>query len=214
MSSKGLFIAGTDTGVGKTFITCALARAARDRKLKVGVMKPLASGSWDDSRALKKASGVKDPFSLITPYYFREPLAPLVAAEREKKKIEKSKILTAFRKLQKRHKFLLVEGSGGLLVPILESYNVLDLIRDLKLPTLLVARAGLGTLNHTLLSYRALRQKGIRVAAVVLNGYRGRTTAEETNPDVLRRLLPVPVVTHKRGDPFGGGLLALCEKYL
>ena len=136
---KVIFVAGTDTGVGKTVVAGALAAALRLRGFKVGVMKPVACGSLEDSRSLKACSGSWDPLSLITPIYLKQPLSPNVAARMEGKTIRIERIRKAFLELSgKGHDFLVVEGCGGLLVPINNDHFVVDLIRLMRAKTILV----------------------------------------------------------------------------
>lgn len=170
----GLFIAGTDTNVGKTLVTAGLAAYLRERGYDAGVMKPVESGGLSgapssDSVLLKKVSQSSDDLDLINTYAFEAPLAPGVAAELEGVEISFDRILESFRRLELLHKTVLVEGAGGLFVPLGPGRSVIDLILALGLPVLLVARAGLGTVNHTLLSLEALQRREIPVAGIVLN---------------------------------------------
>ncbi len=172
--SKALFITGTDTHVGKTVVTGALAAYLRSKGRSVGVMKPLESGSFSgakssDSFFLKEMSGSSDDLDLINTYAFEAPLAPGVAAELEGIEISFDRILENFQKLALIHEILLVEGAGGLMVPLSKNKLGIDLIQMLKIPVLLVARVGLGTINHTLLTLSCLEQKKIPVAGVVFN---------------------------------------------
>ncbi len=201
--SSGLFITGTDTGVGKTFVAAALARALREQGVDVGVMKPIETGCRlrqgkfypADGALLRQTAGVRDALDLVTPVRFRLPLAPYAADVQEGKSVNLRLVDQAFRTLRKRHSFLLVEGIGGLLVPIRRDYSVLDLIQRIGLPVLVVARLGLGTINHTLLTVHRLREAKVPVAGVFLNRTTAgrKTPAERTNPATLRRLLHLPV---------------------
>ena len=129
---KTLFVAGTDTGVGKTIIAGALAGALRLRGHRVGVMKPVACGSWDDSRYLRRLAGVSDDLHSITPVYFERPLSPNVAARFEKKTVDVKTIMRLYETLKKKYDILVVEGCGGLLVPIMDRFFVVDLISRMK----------------------------------------------------------------------------------
>lgn len=193
MKSKSIFITATDTGVGKTIISCAMGLALRRRGVDIGFMKPFQC-SGDDTDFSIKTLGIKDEKSLVNPYYAQEPLAPYAAFKREKIKIDLEKVFGAYKELQKRHEFLIVEGIGGLLVPIRENYLVADLIKDLDIPAIIIARSGLGTLNHTLLTQRYALDYGIKVKGIMLNGFRGKTLAEKTNPQVLKDFLDVPLL--------------------
>ena len=178
-----LFITGTDTNVGKTVVTAALGAFLREKGKSVGVMKPLESGclsgarpkgrgqslTKSDSLYLKEMVGSKDDLDLINTYAFVAPLAPGVAASLEGVEISFAKIHENFSKLSLIHEIVLVEGAGGLFVPLSKKQTVLDLIKLLKAQVLVVARAGLGTINHTLLTLSALEKENIEVAGVVLN---------------------------------------------
>lgn len=190
---KAIFVTGTDTEVGKTIVSCAIGLALKKKGIDVGVMKPFQC-SGGDADFLVKVLGIKDEKELVNPYYAGEPLAPYVAFERADVEIDLEKVLAAYEKLRERHEFLIVEGIGGLLVPIKENYTVCDLIRDLDIPALIVARAGLGTLNHTLLTYRYAADYGVRVQGVILNGLKGKGLAEKTNPAALKAFLEVPLL--------------------
>jgi len=200
---RGIFITGTDTGVGKTYVATGLAGALRGRGVDVGVMKPVETGCVrrrgrlvpSDAVALRNAAGVRDRFDDINPYRFAKPLAPSVAAALEKKTINPDRIRSALDRLCKNHRFVIVEGAGGIMVPLSGRYTYLDLAHDLGLPVLIVARPGLGTINHTLLTIEAVRRRRIVVAGVVINDTQGgrQGTAERTNPGVIRELSGVEI---------------------
>src|SRR3990167_2155347 len=148
--NKGIFITGMDTGVGKTVVTAGLVLSLKHKGLDVGIMKPIQSGGRGDTEFLIKVSGVNDEIELINPYYLKKPLAPLTASEIEGVKIDITAIKNAFEELSRRHDIVIVEGIGGLLVPLTEDYFVSDLILELDIPVIVVSRVGLGTINHTL----------------------------------------------------------------
>jgi dethiobiotin synthetase len=186
---RGILVTGTSTGVGKTAVAAALARILRRRGVDVGVMKPAATGVPPDEDAdlLRAAAGVDDPLVLVSPIRFAEPLAPAVAASRAGVAVDPGAIRAAFATLAGRHRFLVVEGVGGLLVPLARKWNVADLSRDLALPLLLVAPAGLGTLNHVALTLEAAAARSLRVLGIVLVRERegDPDLAERTNPAAL-----------------------------
>ena len=192
----GIFITGTDTGVGKTYVTQYLAEEFRRQGSDVGIMKPISCGPAKDNDALllKKRLKINDPIHLINPIHLKHPLAPIPAARLEKKKIDLKKIFSAFKELEKKHDLVLVEGVGGVAVPINKNYCVIDLIKDLKLPTIIVARAGLGTINHTLLTVSALREQGIEIMGIILNSFRGKELSEKSNAEMIEELSGVPVI--------------------
>ncbi len=210
--ARGLFVTGTDTGVGKTAVAAGLAAWCHARGMDVGVMKPIASGGtrladpghtrWisPDAALLSHAAGVSDPWPLINPLCFREPLAPYAASLRAHQPIHWSSIIRAFQQLAQRHRFLILEGIGGLLVPLSRRRTVVDLIRMLRLPCLVVARLRLGTLNHTLLTVHEAQRAHLKVLGVVLNAAESPSTesgarvAEQSNPAILKTCLSVPLL--------------------
>lgn len=196
MLPKSVFITATDTGIGKTVVAAALALCLRDQG-RVAAFKPVESGvpSTDgnlaDSEILAQASHLED-FEAACLYRLTHPLAPAVAAEMEGVQIHPDRILRRIRSLKRNHDYLVVEGIGGVRVPIRWDYSVLDLMSDLALPVLLVARAGLGTLNHTLLTLDAIQARGLQTWAILLNSC--STTPgidEQTNPRALKKLTGV-----------------------
>lgn len=202
----GIFITGTDTGVGKTVITAALAwtlkRAGRD----VAVMKPVQTGAEEtgpmDIDFVQKVLDTKYDVDDVCPYRFPKPLAPLVASEAVGEKIDPGKIRKAYNKLKSAHDLVLVEGAGGLLVPILEDYLMSDLAHDLDLSVVVVARPGLGTLNHTLLTVQSARSRGLRVLGVVINNFPPDPgIAERTNPGLITTMAGVPLLGVYPSDP-------------
>ncbi|MCU0667862.1 MAG: dethiobiotin synthase [Myxococcota bacterium] len=199
MPHAGVFITGTDTGVGKTVAGCAIAEALRRRGIDVGVMKPIETGVGAqgplDAIALIEAAGVNDPIELVCPQRFELPAAPNVAAAREGRSVDVPAIRAAFQALRARHAFLLVEGAGGLLVPIASDFTMADLMAEMELPILVVARGTLGTVNHTLLTLEAIERRGLPLAGVVVShGPRRISGAEEENLVALRELLGTRLV--------------------
>lgn len=195
-------VTGTDTGIGKTVVTCALAALARRRGRKVAAMKPIESGiderpvaaqGWhSDAERLRAACGdVHDP-SLVRPYVLTEPLAPMVAARRAGVQLSLPVLDAARARLEQDHDLLLVEGAGGLLVPITHDVSYASLFARWQCELIIVAGNRLGVLNHLLLTVRAAEQEGLHVRAVVLTSITDAdpTVAEATNYDVLRQLLP------------------------
>jgi dethiobiotin synthetase len=195
MKGPGVFIAGTDTGVGKTVVSCLLAEALRRAGRNPGVMKPYSAGAWEDTRSLKKAAGAAEPLHVITPVYFEKPLAPGVRALTGKTDGtgEMRRILSAYRALKRDHPFVIVEGIGGALVPLARGLDAADMAARFGLPAWVVARPSLGTLNHTLLTVEALARRKVRTARIVVSGYTGRDEAERTNPVLLAKLTGLPV---------------------
>lgn len=203
MRAKGIFITGTDTGIGKTIVAAAVARHLRKTGFRVGVLKPVTSGAVvldgrlasEDAELLRWASECSAPDRIIAPYLLREPLAPSEAASREGVVIELGPIREAFDYLSSCHDFIIVEGAGGLLVPLAEHLLVADLAATLSLPLLIVARPNLGTVNHTLMTCECARSRGIEVLGVVINGQSAQPdAAEEYAPRLISKLAAVPVL--------------------
>lgn len=193
---RGIFVTGTDTGVGKTVVAAGLAAALKARGVNVGVMKPVQTGDYPgDAAVLRLAAGVDDPLKLILPCYLQAPLAPAVAASLGDRPVSPTLIMEGFHELCRRHEFMIVEGVGGLMVPLLDGYSVADLIIAMGLPALVVARPGLGTINHTLLTIKQAQSAGIRVLGTVINGCTDQPDlAERTNPQAIERYSGLPVL--------------------
>lgn len=192
--NKGIFVTGTDTEVGKTVVACGLANLLKSQGFKVGVMKPIATGSREDAERLRKSVGITESIDVVNPQYFKQPVAPTVAASLERRSIDMNAIYRSYWFMQKHYDVVIVEGIGGVKVPLGESTYVVDLIQALRLPTLVVARAGLGTLNHTLLTLDALEAEKISVMGVLLNGSKSKTLSEKTNPEELQDHSVIPVL--------------------
>jgi len=204
---EGVFITGTDTGVGKTIVTAGLISLFIDEGLDVGVMKPIETGCLRrngrlvprDATLLKEVSGSKDDLSLINPYQFSKPLAPLIASEIDHKEIELEKISSAYRRLKKNHDLIFVEGAGGLLVPLTRRSTNLDLIRKLDLPLIIVVGSRLGAVNHTLLTINWAKENGVKVIGILINhppfhSTLSKNLAEKTNPRLIRYFTEVPIL--------------------
>lgn len=200
----GFFVTGTDTGVGKTVISAALIKTFQAKGINACGMKPVETGCKringtlipSDGTFLKQIARMDDPIERITPFCFETPAAPSVASEIEKRDIDIRLIKERFQELQKKYQTAIVEGAGGLLVPLKRDYFVIDLVRELALPIIVVSRPSLGTINHTLLTVNYALKEGIKVAGIIIN-FSNRpenTAAEKTNPAVIRKLSPVPVI--------------------
>jgi dethiobiotin synthetase len=202
---KGVFVTGTDTEVGKTIVTASLVSLLLRDGLDVGVMKPVETGCPKkngrlvprDATFLKVVSGSRDSLSLINPYRFSKPLAPLIAAEIDHKKVNLQRISSAYRKIRKRHDIIFVEGAGGLLVPLTGKLTSLDLILKLSLPMILVVGSKLGAVNHTLLTLNWARENGIKIIGLIINQLNRssrKNLAEKTNPMLIRSFAGVPIL--------------------
>jgi dethiobiotin synthetase len=190
---KGIFVTGTDTEIGKTYVACSIARSLVKRKIKTGVMKPFASGSRQDAYKLIKAASLKEPVDRVNPLFFRHPLAPMVSAKLSKNRANMQKVWKSFRYFAGKYSFNIVEGIGGVMVPLKDGYTVLDMIKEFGLPVVVAARPDLGTINHTLLTVRALQERKIHVIGTVLSGRKRLGLAEMTNPGVIEKLTKLPV---------------------
>ena len=198
-----LAVTGTDTEIGKTVVSCALLSVARARGLRIAAMKPMETGVFahtrvegpsmrSDAERLRAASGVADPMELIRPISLVEPLAPMVAAKRAGLTLDLDRLDRAFHTLAADRDLIVVEGAGGLLVPITRTFSFAQLFARWRCDLVLVAGNRLGVINHTLLTVRAAEAEGLRVRAVVLTSLTGRdaSVAEATNFDALTELLP------------------------
>ncbi len=201
--SKGIFIIGTDTGVGKTVVGAGLALCLKDRGIKVGVMKPVATGCLESNDHLYSQDAIylfeaaENEYPLLSsPLRFKNPLAPSVTSEIEKKPMDLKKVFWAYREIREIYNFIIVEGIGGLLVPLSNNYFVADLVKEFDLPVIIVARTGLGTINHTLLTVQAAKNRGLKVKGIILNGLpeTNLSLAEKTNPRIVQDLTGVPVL--------------------
>ncbi|MBF0343165.1 MAG: dethiobiotin synthase [Nitrospirae bacterium] len=199
---KGFFITGTDTGVGKTIITAIVALALQERGLRTTVIKPIETGCMlsgqglvpPDGLFLKNILNLDDDIDRITPVRYALPLAPLVAAKLENREVDLQRLRRCFAELN-TYEAVVVEGIGGLMVPITEDYFVYDMIKELGLPVILVAAAGLGSINHTLLSIDFMKSHNISTAGLIINhnvSYHG--IANRTTPDTISRLSPINII--------------------
>lgn len=200
--TRAIFITGTDTNVGKTIVTATLARVLRDQGVNVGIMKPVTSGCVErdgtlvseDAELLAWAAGVNIEEDSV-PYRLRAPIAPSVAAERENVRIGFPVITEAFESLLSKHDFVLVEGAGGLMVPLSGGLMVADLVLAMKIPLLVVARPNLGTINHTVLTCFAAKQLGIDVRGTIINSFPAQAgPAESYVPHLMDTLSGVPLL--------------------
>lgn len=202
---SGCFVTGTDTGVGKTLITAALALCLKQRGLRVGVMKPIETGQLDgsgvsDAERLRAIVEAPDPVEIVTPYRFSAPLAPLAAARLAGSTIDMDRIVAAYETLAAGHPMVVVEGIGGVMVPISPQVTVRDLIARLGLPAVVVGRASLGGVNHALLTVEALRERGVVTLGIVLNHPAAPPRSpmdamqEESTVELVKELSGVPVI--------------------
>lgn len=199
---KGIFITGTDTGVGKTIVSATLVRLLRLRGINVGVMKPATSGCReengklvsDDALLLCRAAGVPCD-SDSAPYLLREPLAPAEAARIDNRLIDFEHLHSCHARIAARHDFVIIEGAGGLMVPLSGMKTVADLALETKLPLLVVARPNLGTINHTALTCLVARQMGIETTGVIINNFPEMPgLAEQSAAHYIKGLCQAPLL--------------------
>lgn len=203
--NHGLFITGTDTGVGKTVVTAALALHLKKQGLTVGVMKPIETGvspardAHSDAARLRSIIESEEPLGAIRPYGFTQPVAPLAAAQADGTTINPETIKKVYRLLSGRYEYMVIEGVGGVRVPITPKISVTELIKSLRLPVVVVGRSCLGGINHALLTIDALQRSKIPIVAVVLNRTESTRSAvsrlqERTTLEILRTQAGVPVL--------------------
>jgi dethiobiotin synthetase len=201
---SGVFITGTDTDIGKTVITTGLISALRARGYDIGGMKPVQSGAIKqdgqllapDIEFLLNYTDLADAYDLLNPIRLEPALAPSVAAKLAEKEVDINQIMTAYQNLQTNYQGLIVEGAGGLMVPLTDDFLIPDLVKSLDLPVIVVARPDLGTINHTVLTVKAAQNLGLEVLGVIINGYQAAEAgvAEKTNPDLIAQLAEVPIL--------------------
>jgi len=202
MNAGGVFVTGTDTGVGKTIVGAALAGAMCLRGIDAGVMKPiqtgvsvLAPGRLTDADYLKAVSGCNDPIELICPVMLAEPLAPSVAARIQNTSVSLDAIRHAFLTLTMRHEFLIVEGAGGLAVPITDDYLMSDLAAEIGYSIVIVTRPGLGAINHTVLTASFARAANLHVAGIIVANWPDKPgLAESTNSREIELHTGLPIL--------------------
>jgi len=187
-----LFITATDTGIGKTFVACGLAKFLLEKGVDVAYYKPLSCGGdlSEDMDSISRSA--KCP--VYGTYHFKSPLSPYAASKIQKESVKIQKILNDFKNIQKKHDFVIVEGIGGALVPITDKFFVADLIAMMKIPAIVVARAGLGTINHTLLTIEALKKRKVNILGIILNGFKGKDISEKSNAEIIEELSGLPIL--------------------
>ncbi|MDP8247230.1 MAG: dethiobiotin synthase [Candidatus Tritonobacter lacicola] len=202
---RGIFITGTDTGVGKTVVSAALLLALRGKSIDAGYMKPVATGCVvkdgrlvsPDVQFIREVCDIEDDDGLVSPVVFAPPVDPLTASAMAGRSIEMRVLEDAYEELSGRHGFLVVEGIGGIAVPLGPGFDVCDLISALDLPALVVIRPSLGTINHTILTVDYAMRRGVDVLALVVNSAspgRAAGPAGRTGPELIERKLGIPVI--------------------
>ncbi|MEX0911615.1 MAG: dethiobiotin synthase [Nitrosopumilaceae archaeon] len=199
---RAYFVTGTDTGVGKTAITAGIAGSLRKLGVNVGVMKPIATGyqqkagyKSSDVTILAEAAGIKDPEDLINPVFLPIPTSPYDASKLLSMPIDIPLILTKFKKLLSLHDMILIEGIGGIMTPITKNFFVADMIKAMAIETIVVTRATLGTLNHTVMTCKMCKDYDIKVKGLVINNFDEKgTPAEKSAPTTLYELTGINII--------------------
>tara|TARA_Y100000310_G_scaffold281057_1_gene301237 strand:+ start:489 stop:1163 length:675 start_codon:yes stop_codon:yes gene_type:complete len=196
---KGIFITGTDTDVGKTVITGVLTKLFLNQGKKVAVYKPVGSGNKrkeaptsPDLKVVQELSGIETEH-LYSDYDFELFASPHLASEKENIQIDIEKIKKRVEELKNKYDIILIEGAGGVIVPITRTYTVLDLIKELQTEVIIVARAGLGTINHSSLTAEVLKQHHIKIKGCILNFYKGGLI-EEDNEKIIQELNNIKII--------------------
>jgi len=187
---KSIFITGTDTDVGKTYVTAGIVAALKKQGTDVGIMKPFAAGTpqktgykSEDVQILSNAAQVNDPEKLVNPYFFLIPASPFTAAKNIGTKIDVKMVLNCFKQLSSLHEILLVEGIGGAMTPILQNYFVTNLIKDMNLETIIVTSSKIGTVNHTIMTCKMCQYYKIKIRGIIINNL----NLDGYSKDVLKR---------------------------
>lgn len=195
------FITGTDTDVGKTYVTAGLAVTLRKMGIDVGIMKPFAAGKKqkkgfksEDVEILANAAQINDPENLLNPQFFEMAAAPYTASKTLKKRVHLDLVLQNFQKLGKIHDMLLIEGMGGIMAPILKDYYVANLIKDMRIPTIIVARSKIGTINHTIMTCLMCQRYKIPIKGIIINNFDSDGYDISDLKRDIKGLLNVPVL--------------------
>jgi dethiobiotin synthetase len=201
---KGIFITGTDTGIGKTTVAAGLASAMCRKGIDIGVMKPFATAEKifsykyksEDSALLARAAKIKDPDEEINPFFYSIPTAPFVAAKITKEKaVNLSAAKSIYDRLASKHDFMIVEGIGGIMVPLTKKESVADFVRLLNLSTIIVASSRIGTINQVLLTVKACRDYGLDILGIIINGMpREPSIVEKRIVDIIQEVSSVAVL--------------------
>lgn len=201
--SRGIFIIGTDTDVGKTFITGGLTYVLRKNGYNTCCFKPIQSGGTlkenklipDDVNFVKTICSIDESYDSMNVYCLKEAVSPHLASNMEDMLIDKDTIVDSYKKLQEKYDYIIVEGAGGIIVPLIENeYFVYDLIKDLNLSCIIVCKAGVGTINHTVLTYEFVKSKGIDVKGIIVNKY-NKKFYEDDNIKTIESITGLKVIS-------------------
>jgi dethiobiotin synthetase len=191
----GIFVTATDTEVGKTYVSCKILEALKGLGINCGCFKPVSTGDRNDANALIKASHIKECPEVVTPVFFKNPMSPYGASLLENKKFDFKKIEKTFKYFVDKYDFTVVEGVGGVLVPLKKDFFVSDLIKKFKFPVVVVARYNLGTINHTLLTIKKLKNDNQKILGIILNGNKNKNDISvKSNAKLIKQLTKLPVL--------------------
>jgi len=188
-SARLFFVTGPDTGVGKTVFTALTTRFLREHGFRVAALKPICSGGRDDARQLHRAAGKVLRLNVVNPWHFRAPLAPLLAARQERKRLQLRTVVAHIRRITRRFEIVIVEGAGGLLSPLGENFDSRDLIQALGAEAIVVCPNQLGAVNRVRLVLEALPPAAVRQARVVLVDPPKPDATSKTNASLLAEFL-------------------------
>jgi len=199
---KAYFVTGTDTGVGKATVTAGLAGCIRNLGINVGVMKPIATGLAEkqgykskDVAILSEAAGTNDSEDLVNPIFLPAVASPYDASKLLNMSIDMPLVFTKFKKLLSTHDVILVEGIGGIMTPITKKFFVVDMIKAMALESIIVTRASLGTLNHTVMTFKMCQENGIKIKGVIINNFDEKgTIAEKNAPTTIHELTGINIL--------------------
>jgi dethiobiotin synthetase len=204
LNEKNVFVTATDTGVGKTFVSAKLMAMYQEAGETPAYFKPVATGCIyrddslisEDVLRIQQKTGFKEDPSLINPVSYELPAAPLIAARMNGESVPLTRIRNNFQALQKKYDCMVVEGIGGILVPLTENFLVIDLVKEWNLGTLIVARPNLGTINHTALTVRVLKDFGVRILGIVIShaSFVDPGIGEKSAFEVIENLTGVPIL--------------------
>jgi len=201
---KAIFITATDTGVGKTTISKALAKLLKDKGYKVAYFKPIETGiEKEENTDYYSLLEITKQQDLAVLYKFKNPVAPYTATLLEGIDIDIDLIKKHLENLKNKYDFVIVEGAGGVAVPIKIDYTYLDFIKETKIPVLVVSRSKLGTINHTYLTVKALKDINADIKGIIINEYEGNDISEKTNPEIIEKMTNIPIlaICNKSDNP-------------
>lgn len=204
--TKGIYITGTDTDIGKTAVSAGLMYLLRNNGYNAVYFKAALSGAIEengklipgDTRFACELSGLKEEYNNITPYIYKTAVSPHLAAKIENKPIDLNVIKDKFNKMKEKYDYVLAEGSGGIVCPLIDdkdnTYMLYDLIKELGMNVIVVARASLGTINHTVITVKYIESLGIKVKGIIINGYKENELYEKDNIEMIKKLTKIPIL--------------------